>query len=88
MLKDTLLSSEMTNTVIPAIRAASKLRNTLMHANWGVSSSYPDELICNPIFGHNLVYRATDFEEAIERISAASKAVREFGQQLMKSREK
>ena len=87
VVRDESLLEELLGAVIPAIRTAAKLRNTLVHANWGVAREYPDGLINNPIFGHNLVYEIADFDEAIERISSASKAVREFGLRFVKSRE-
>ncbi len=87
VVRDESLLSDLVDTVIPGIRSAAKLRNTLVHANWGIAGEYPDGLINNPIFGHNLVYKATDFDEAIERIASASKAARDFGLRYIKSRE-
>ncbi|MGH8591923.1 MAG: hypothetical protein ACREXX_22195 [Gammaproteobacteria bacterium] len=47
VVKDESLQSELENTVLPEICAAGKLRNTLVHANWGVSKEYPDGLVNN-----------------------------------------
>ncbi len=51
VVRDESLLSDLVDTVISAIRSAAKLRNTLVHANWGIAGEYPDGLINNPIFG-------------------------------------
>ena len=86
VIKDPAMLKSLKETVIPAIASAAKLRNTLMHANWGISADYPDELIHNPIFGPNLVYGESDFEEAVERAVNASKSIRAFSAEIAKVR--
>lgn len=71
IVRDASLVVELDDQVLPAIRKAGVLRNTLLHSSWGISPAYPEAIIRMPVFGHQLVYQATDLNEAIDRIIAA-----------------
>ena len=78
VVKEPALSAELKDLVIPSITNAGKLRNTLVHGQWGVATEYPEALILLPTFGHRLVYEESDFDEAIARIADASQTVGNF----------
>jgi hypothetical protein len=75
------LIATLRDSVIPLIDKAAKLRNTMLHGHWGISAEYPDALILIPVFGHQLVYKQRDFDDAIDRILAATNALRGFDAQ-------
>lgn len=78
VLKNEGLLSELNDTVMSSIERAAKLRNTMLHAKWGIAPEYPDALILVPTFGHKMVYEVTDFQDAIERIDEARSSLRQF----------
>ena len=78
VIKNDALVQELRDTVMPAILRASKLRNEYLHAHWGVADEYPDALILLPIFGNNMACEESDFNEAINRIIAATDIVGKF----------
>ncbi len=78
VLKDDGLKKDLDDTVLAAIRQAAKLRNNAVHSVWGVAKEYPDALINVPTFGHKLAYVEADFQEAIDRIIEAHKALGQF----------
>ena len=77
LIKDAALLKEL-GAAIDSIRKAAKLRNTLVHGQWGIAVEYEDALILIPIFGHQLAYRESDFNDAIDKIMNANKAVSSF----------
>ena len=82
IVKDEKLLAELETVVITEIKKASKLRNTLVHANWGVAEEYPNGLILMPTFGRHLVYEEADFNEAIDRILEAREKSKDFETKL------
>lgn len=78
VLKDPALLKELNTVVIESIRKAAKLRNTLLHSQWGVAAEYPDALVLLPTFGHQMAYEEADFQEAIDRIIDARKSIGAF----------
>lgn len=78
IIKDPALLEELDKVVIDSIRKAAKLRNTLVHGQWGIAAEYPDALILLPTFGHQLAYHESDFNEAIDKIIDARKLVGSF----------
>lgn len=77
-LKDATLLDELKGPVVESIHKAGRLRNTLIHAQWGVAKEYPDALILQPVFGHQMVYEESDFNDAIDRIIQARAAIGQF----------
>lgn len=78
VLKDEALERELNDTILISIERAAKLRNVMLHAEWGVAPEYPDALILLPTFGHQMAYIEADFQEAIERIVEARSVVGRF----------
>jgi hypothetical protein len=87
IVKDEALLNELNTVIVPSIKKASKLRNTLVHANWGVASQYPNGLVLMPTFGHQMVYEEADFNEAIDRILEAHNQAGNYEIRLKKSLE-
>ena len=85
LIKDEELLEELKSKVLPSIKRASKLRNALVHADWGIANEYPEDLILKPTFGHHMVYTEDDFNEAINRILNARDAIVAFEQKLRKA---
>ena len=88
LVKDSDLLKELRETVIGSIERAAKLRNTLLHAEWGIATEYPDALILKPIFGHQMAYSEADLNEAIDRIVEARKVLVDFELKVRKLRER
>lgn len=78
VLKSEALERELNETVIGSIERASKMRNSMLHAKWGIAPEYPDALILLPTFGHPMVYSEGDFQEAIDRIAEARSQLGQF----------
>jgi hypothetical protein len=53
------------------IKVAYFARNRVVHGLWGTCDGYPDALILHPIFGHRLVWKASDFAEEAKKIREA-----------------
>lgn len=77
-VKDEHLLKDLTDRIVPAIRRAAKLRNTVMHSVWGVCEDYPDAIIQLPAFGHQMIYEIRDFEDAVGRIESARQLLTSF----------
>jgi hypothetical protein len=78
VLKDESLIVELRETVFVSVRSAAKVRNTAVHSLWGIAPEYPDALIYMPVFGHQLAYAESDFQQAIDRIVEAHQLVGRF----------
>lgn len=88
VIKDADLLSELDEVVLDSLRKAAKLRNTLVHGQWGIATEYPNALILLPTFGHQLAYQESDFNEAIDKIIDAKKAVGSFHNKALEHLEK
>jgi hypothetical protein len=78
VLKSEALERELKEVVLDSIERAAKMRNTMLHAEWGIAPEYPDALILLPTFGHQMVYEESDFHEAIDRIVEARSCLGRF----------
>jgi hypothetical protein len=63
------------------IKVAYFARNKVVHGLWGICDDYPNALILHPIFGHRLVWKASDFGEELKKIRECLVA---FGQATAK----
>lgn len=70
------LLGHIKETLLPEIRRAAKRRNTILHAVWGVSDVYPDALLYIPASAKWMVYKESDFNEAIDLIINTSDSIR------------
>jgi hypothetical protein len=75
VINEPVLLKELDEVVLESIKKAAKLRNTLIHGQWGIATEYPDALILLPTFGHQLAYHESDFNEGIDKIIEATKSV-------------
>jgi hypothetical protein len=85
LINDKDLLRELKGTVIPELRQASKKRNNLIHAHWGLNDEeYPDALIKIIGPGTFEVYEKSDFEEVIEYILSTAVTVHKFEKRVIK----
>lgn len=78
VLKNDALVRELKGTMVSSIKDAAKLRNTMLHAKWGIAPEYPDALILLPTFGRQMASKEADFQEAIDRIVEARSSLGQF----------
>lgn len=82
--KKTLIE-ELRDRLIPRIRKAAKRRNTLVHGHWGINDEeYPDAILLIENPGSFIVYQESDFNEVIDLIIEADKAVTTFEDKVIK----
>lgn len=82
-LVDTLVTrktliKEYKKKLLPLVKNAAEKRNTLLHSYWGANDHYPDGLIRVTAEQPMLLYKASDFHEAINVIKSADDAVTKF----------
>lgn len=83
-LKDNDLS-ELEKNLLPTIRTRAKERNKVVHAKWGVSNSYPNDLIAIPNWdsaADPVRYESKDFDDIAQRISETKDALKQFIERL------
>jgi hypothetical protein len=72
------LLEEFANTIKPAVRKKSTLRNNVIHGHWHTSPQYPDDLILVADGKETLRYSVRDFDEIADNINATNKLVTDY----------
>jgi len=72
------LVKELKDVLLPLIKNAGRRRNDLIHAYWGTNDNYPDALIRISVSEPWMIYKASDFNEAIDLIIRSSNAITDF----------
>lgn len=79
LIKDSDILNDLTSNLLPTLRQASRKRNNLLHAYWGINDEeYPNALMKILSPGKFEIYEKSDFDEAIDYIISTAKSVSKF----------
>ena len=69
-IKDIDLKSDVLNA-LDKVKNSGKGRNKVAHAVWGICEEEPGALIMRPHFGHQMIYKISDFEDIAKQINVS-----------------